>query len=235
MKGKVVTGMTGCERFKNDTCFITAHDPATGKELWRTRPSRARASRAAIHGATCRSRSGPAPTRGFPGSYDPATNLIYYSTAQAKPWARVSRRTDGDALYTNSVLALDPDTGKIVWYHQFIPGETHDEDEAFENILIDHGGRSSLFKMGKLGILWELDRTHRQVHRRARPRLPERRLCRQARRDSSSTRPEMIPELDKPLEWCGNVRNWPAMAYHPETQALYIPVSSLGCGTSVYS
>ena len=46
----------------------------------------------------------------------------------------------------------------MVWYYQFTPGETHDIDDAFENVLIDHGGRSSLFKMGKLGILWELDR-----------------------------------------------------------------------------
>ena len=44
----------------------------------------------------------------IPGSYDPETNLTYWSTSQAKPWARISRKTDGDALYTNSVLALDP-------------------------------------------------------------------------------------------------------------------------------
>ena len=55
----------------------------------------------------------------------------------SQPWARVSRGTDGDALYTSSTLALDPDTGRIVWYHQFIPGETMDMDESFEQILVD--------------------------------------------------------------------------------------------------
>jgi alcohol dehydrogenase (cytochrome c) len=43
-------------------------------------------------------------------------------------------------------------------YHQFIPGESHDMDEVFESVLIDYDGRHSLFKMGKLGILWEIDR-----------------------------------------------------------------------------
>jgi alcohol dehydrogenase (cytochrome c) len=42
--------------------------------------------------------------------------------------------------------------------YQFIPGESHDMDEVFESVLVDYDGRSSLFKMGKLGILWELDR-----------------------------------------------------------------------------
>jgi transposase len=62
-------------------------------------------------------------------------------------------------LYHNSTLALNADTGKIVWYYQHIPGETQDMDEVFENILVDVAGRKSLFKMGKLGILWQLDRT----------------------------------------------------------------------------
>ena len=83
------------------------------------------------------------------------------------------RGTDGDALYTNSTLALDPDTGKIVWYYQHLPGETHDMDEVFESILVDAGGRQSLFKMGKIGVLWELDRTTGQVPQRLRPGLPD--------------------------------------------------------------
>lgn len=84
------------------------------------------------------------------GSYDPDTKLIYWGVAQPKPWARVSRGTDGDALYTSSTLALDPDTGEIVWYHQFIPGETMDMDENFEQVLVDRDGQKNLFMMGKL-------------------------------------------------------------------------------------
>ena len=49
----------------------------------------------------------------IPGSYDPVTRTLFHGTSQAKPWARVVRGTDGAALYTNSTLALDPDTGEM--------------------------------------------------------------------------------------------------------------------------
>ena len=101
----------------------------------------------------------------IPGSYDADLDLIYWSTSQAKPWTRAARGTDGDALYSNSTLAIAPDTGKVVWYYQYLPGETTDMDEVFENILVDVGPRKSLFKMGKLGILWEIDRRSGQFVR----------------------------------------------------------------------
>src|SRR5437867_9373526 len=159
VRGKVIAGITGCGRYKEDVCFISGHDAATGKELWRTstiaRPGEPGGNTWGDLPLTFRA-GGDA---WIPGSYDPDTNLVYYGTAQAKPWARVARGTDGDALYTNSTLALDPDTGKMKWYYQHLPGETQDMDEVFESLLIDVGGRKSLFKMGKLGILWQLDRT----------------------------------------------------------------------------
>src|SRR5579864_2564324 len=158
-KGHVIAGMTGCTRYKFDVCFISAHDPDTGRELWRT-------STIARPGEPGGDSWGDLPLQfragsdaWIPGSYDPDANLIYWATAQAKPWARAVRGTDGDALYTNSTLGLDPDTGTIKWHYQHLPGETQDMDEVFESILIDTGGRKSLFKMGKLGILWQLDRT----------------------------------------------------------------------------
>jgi PQQ-dependent dehydrogenase (methanol/ethanol family) len=158
VRGKVIAGMTGCSRYKEDVCFISGHDSETGKELWRT-------STVARPGEPGGDTWGDLPLMfragsdaWIPGSYDAAANLVYWGTAQAKPWARAVRGTDGAALYTNSTLALDPDTGKMKWFYQHIPGETTDMDEVFESILIDVGGRQSLFKMGKLGILWQLDR-----------------------------------------------------------------------------
>src|SRR6266404_3757910 len=160
VRGKVIAGMTGCTRYKDDVCFISGHDAATGKEVWRT-------STIARPGEPGGETWGDLPLNlragsdaWIPGSYDPEANLVYWATAQAKPWARAVRGTDGDALYTNSTLGLDPDTGTIKWHYQHLPGETQDMDEVFESILIDSGGRKSLFKMGKLGILWQLDRTN---------------------------------------------------------------------------
>jgi len=235
VNGKVIAGMTGCEYYKNDVCFISAHDADTGKELWRTttiaRPGEPGGETWGDLPLTFRAGG----DSWLPGTYDPKTNLTYWSTAQAKPWGRVSRGTDGDALYTNSTLALDPQTGKMVWYHQFLPGETHDLDEVFENVLIDHDGRSSLFKMGKLGILWELDRKTGKF-------VAARDLGYQDVLEVDPTtgkvtyRADKIPKLGVPVDFCPGfqgVRNWRATAYHPKTQALYIPIT-LGCQRSVF-
>jgi hypothetical protein len=79
------------------------------------------------------------------GSYDAELGLTYWGVAQAKPWSQASRTTDGDALYTSSTLALDPETGEMKWYYQHIPGESHDMDEVFERVLVDVDGRASVF------------------------------------------------------------------------------------------
>ncbi len=225
-RGTIVAGMTGCQNYKNDVCFISGHDAETGEELWRT-------STVARPGEPGGDTWGDLPLMyragadsWIPGSYDPQTNLTYWSTSQPKPWARVSRKTDGDALYSNSVLALDPATGDLEWYYQFVPGETHDLDEVFESVLIDHDGRRSLFKMGKLGILWELDRTtgafvaaHDLGYQTV--------LDVDPRTGQVTYRPGMIPRAGVELEFCPNflgIRNWYASAYHPGTQALYIPI-----------
>ena len=226
VNGKIVAGMTGCERYKDGTCFISAHDPQTGAELWRTstiaQPGEPGGDTWGDLPATFRA-GGDA---WIPGSYDPATNRTYWSTSQAKPWARLSRGTDGDALYTNSVLALEPETGAIDWYYQFVPGETHDLDDVFESVLIDHRGRQSLFKMGKLGILWELDRktgafvaAHDLGYQTLVDVDPE--------TGEATYRPEMIPEPGEELEFCPDfqgIRNWRASAYHPGTGLIYIPI-----------
>src|SRR5262245_3581159 len=225
-KGKIIAGMTGCERYKDDICFVSAHDPRTGAELWRT-------STIARPGEKGGDTWGNLPLNRrsggdvwITGSFDPKLNLVYWSTAQAKPWARVSRGTKRDGLYTNCTMALDPDTWKMFWYYQFTPGETHDLDDAFENVLIDHDGRSSLFKMGKLGILWELDRrtgTFVAAHDLGYQTIVEF----DPQNGKVQYRRDMVPKLNVPLKYCppaSGIRNWRATAYHPETQALYIPI-----------
>jgi len=237
VKGMIVAGITGCQRYKNDVCFISAHDAQTGKEVWRT-------STIARPGEPGGDTWGELPLMfraggdaWMPGSYDPNANLIYWGTAQAKPWTRFARGTDGDALYTNCTLAIDPATGKIVWYYQHIPGETHDLDEAFERILVDvAGGRSSVFTMGKLGILWELDRkTGAFVS--VRDLRYQNVLDVDPRTGKATYRPNMIPRPGVELEFCpssSGFKSLRAMAYHPDTQAFYIPLN-LSCERGTFS
>ena len=160
MGGIVVNGINGCSRFQEDSCFITGHSADTGEELWRTLTI-------AQPGEPGGDSWGDLPLvlRGggdswLAGSYDPELDLIYWPTAQAKPWVPASRGlTVNDAvLYTNSTLALQRSTGELEWYFQHVPGEALDLDEAFEKVLIDIGTRKTLFTIGKHGILWKLDR-----------------------------------------------------------------------------
>jgi alcohol dehydrogenase (cytochrome c) len=235
VRGKVISGITGCSRYKEDVCFITGHDAATGKELWRT-------STVARPGEPGGETWGDLPLSfragsdaWISGSYDPATNLVYWGTAQAKPWARVVRGTDGAALYTNSTLALDPDTGKMKWYYQHVPGETQDMDEVFENILIDVGGRKSLFKMGKLGILWQLDReTGAFIHSTD---LGYQNIL-EVNPQSGKVfyRTGKIPEIGAEVDMCPSTagfKSWRAMAFSPQTNALYIPIN-LNCEKATF-
>jgi alcohol dehydrogenase (cytochrome c) len=235
VRGKVVAGITGCGRYKEDVCFITGHDAATGKELWRT-------STIARPGEPGGETWGDLPLAfraggdaWISGSYDPETNLIYWGTAQAKPWARVVRGTDGDALYTNSTLALDPDTGKMKWYYQHVPGETQDMDEVFENILIDVGGRKSLFKMGKLGILWQLDRTTGEFIRAT--DLGYQTILQVNPQTGKVTYlPGKIPQIGVELDMCPSTagfKSWRAMAFSPQTNAFYIPLN-LNCEKATF-
>ena len=228
VKGLIVAGMAGCARYKNDVCFISAHDAQTGKEVWRTstiaRPGEPGGE--TWNGLPLMFRAGG--EAWIAGSYDPGTNLIYWGTAQAKPWAAFARGTDaGAALYTNSTLALDPATGKIVWYYQHLPGETHDMDEVFERVLVDHSGRSSVFTMGKLGILWEIDRkTGAFVSARD---LGYQSLVDVHPKTGHVTyRPEKLPKAGVEVEFCPSTSGFKslrAMAYRPDTQAFYIPLN----------
>ena len=236
VRGRVVAGMTGCERYKNEVCFISAHDARTGAELWRT-------STVARPGDPGGDTWGDLPLAfragadaWIPGSYDPETDLIYWSTAQPKPWASAQRGTEGAALYSNSTLALDPETGAIRWYFQHIPAETHDLDEVFEIVLVDRGDRRSLFKMGKIGVLWELD-PRTGAFRAAHDLGYQNIVDIDPIGGQGILRRERIPRLGVAVDYCpgpGGVKNLWAMAYHPETRAFYIPLTP-GCALSVFS
>ena len=228
--GVVVTGINGCQRYKDETCFITGHDPDTGAELWRT-------STIALPGDPNNASWGDVPPflraggdMWIPGSYDPGLGLFYIGTAQAKPWVAASRgmTTRQDALYTNSTLALNPRTGQIQWYFQHVPGETLDLDIVYERVLIDADGEQLLFTIGKDGILWKLDRrTGRFLDLRETvyqdifesiDRETGRVTYRPDIRDAGiGDRVAACPSL-----YGGH--NWKASAYHPGAGALVIPL-----------
>jgi alcohol dehydrogenase (cytochrome c) len=81
---------------------------------------------------------------GLPGSFDPIRKLIYWGIANPIPYTRLKRYGNADAiprsspaeLYSNSTVALDPETGKLSWYFQYLPGDDWDEDHTQERVLL---------------------------------------------------------------------------------------------------
>ncbi len=233
--GVIVAGLTGCGRYRDDTCYIVGLDGRSGQVLWRT-------STVARPGEPGGDTWGDLPVMfragsdaWIPGSYDPASGLVYYGTAQAKPWTRDARGTDGDALYSNSTLALDPATGEMQWYYQHIPGDTHDMDETFERILIDYDGRKSVFSMGKLGILWELDRVT-GAYLNAVDLGYQNLVDLNTATGELTYRDGMVVDVGEDLYFCpstGGFKSLRAMSYHPETEAFYVPLN-LNCESAAF-
>ena len=234
VRGKIVSGLAGCDRYQTETCFISAYDAQTGKVAWRTSTIAKPGERGGDTWGNLPLERRAGGDAWIPGSYDSRLNLIYWATSQAKPWTRFQRGTDGDALYTNSVLALDPDTGRIVWHRQLVPAESHDQDEVFENLLVDYEGKRSLFKIGKLGILWEIDRESGKFVASHDTGYQD--LLDVDRAGKVTYRPGMLPKPGERLNFCpshGGLKNWHAIAYHPDTQAFYIPMF-LHCSDAIY-
>ena len=135
--GKVITGRSCMPVGGPDACVITAHDARTGAELWRRRTiPRPGEPGGDTWGAV------PFEDRRHVGtwmvpSYDPELNLIYIGTSVTSPAPKfLIGGTDNAHLYHNSTLALDADTGEIVWYYQHLI-DHWDLDHPFERLLVD--------------------------------------------------------------------------------------------------
>ncbi len=174
INGKVIQGMGGCDRYKETGCFISAYDAQTGKQLWKFET-------VAREGTPGGDTWGKLPNllraggdTWITGSYDPELDLTYWGVAQAKPWMRAIRGTNGAALYTTSTLALKPDDGTLAWYFQHVPGESLDLDEVFERVLVDVGGAETAVhhRQGRHPV--EARPQDREVSRLQGNRLPER-------------------------------------------------------------
>ena len=137
-KGKVIQGLGNCSTYREEKCFISAYDPATGKELWRV-------NTVAREGEPGGNTWGKLPNlfragaeSWITGSYDPDLNLTFWGTAQAKPWMPTSRgmSINDDALFSSSTLAINVDTGKMAWYYQHAPAESLDLDIVFAALSV---------------------------------------------------------------------------------------------------
>jgi len=243
--GKVIVGMTNCGRRPMAThCYISAYDALTGKRAWKF-------DTVALSGTPGGDSWGGLPDdqrqgteTWIAGTYDPEFNATYWGTAQAKPWRRDARGSkDGATLYSNSTLALDPDTGKLKWHFQHIPGESFDMDEVFERVLIDHDGEKAALTVGKTGILWKLDRVTGKFIA-AKETLPQNLFTKIDPKTGMVTyRPDLVAQkTDQWLASCPGPEgghDWPATSYDQPDDLLLIPLSQscvmmLGNGSQTF-
>ncbi len=131
--GKIIVGITAGECAL--TGYVDAYDAATGKRLWRTRTVAQPGDPNRASWAGNSANFGGAPTW-MTGTYDAETDTLYWATGNPGPDYNGDHRA-GDNLYSDCVLALDPKTGKMKWYFQFMPHDTHDWDATETMVLID--------------------------------------------------------------------------------------------------
>ncbi|HHY49729.1 MAG TPA: PQQ-binding-like beta-propeller repeat protein [Alphaproteobacteria bacterium] len=150
--------------------WIAALDAATGEQVWRFytvpepgQPGSETWKCEEAGNPDCWKTGGAAAW--VTGSYDPASNTVFWGTANPVPMFDPEYRP-GDNLYSNSTLALDADTGELKWYFQYTPGDYMDYDEVGVQLLVDteiNGEpRKVLAHFGRNGFFYTLDRTNGQ-------------------------------------------------------------------------
>ena len=249
--GKVITGRQCQPDATRDSCVVTAHDAKTGKELWRfhTIPGPGEPGDESWDGI-------PMNQRWHVGtwmvpSYDPELNLIILGTSVTIPAPKFTLAgPDKQYLFHNSTLAINADTGKLTWYYQHIV-DHWDLDHPFERLLVDTVVAPSAAEVrwinpkvragerrkvvtgipGKTGVVYTLDRATGEFLW-ARPTVQQNVI---SNIDGSTGKVIVNPEVvftklnDERFVCPGSNggKNWPAGAYSPLTNTMYMPLQNL--------
>jgi alcohol dehydrogenase (cytochrome c) len=158
VKDMVITGVAGGDSAHRG--YLTAFDVKTGRLRWRfyTIPAPGEKGHETWPGDSWKFGGG---ATWMTGSYDPDLDLLYWGVGNPAADLNASKRR-GDNLYTDSIIALNPDTGQLKWHYQEVPQDVWDYDSVFEQILVDVPFRGRTRKVmlhpNKAGYIWMLDR-----------------------------------------------------------------------------
>lgn len=229
LDGKIIVGISGGEYGIRG--FLDAYDPATGERLWRfwTVPGPGEPGNETWSGDSWQ--RGGAPTW-VTGAYDPELDLLYWGTGNPGP-DFIGEVREGDNLYSESLIALDPDTGELVWYFQFLPHDIHDYDSTQVPVLLDavFGGvpRKLLVFPNRNGFYYVLDRETGEY-------LLGKQFARQNwalgldENGRPIENPETVADLDGALVYPDDdgAANWYSPTYSPQTGLIYQNVRETG-------
>jgi alcohol dehydrogenase (cytochrome c) len=227
--GKIIVGISGAETGIRG--FIDAYAADTGKRVWRfwTVPGDGEPGRETWQAESWKTGGG---STWLTGAYDPELNLLYWGIGNPAPdWNGDARK--GDNLYTCSLVALDPDTGKLRWHFQFTPHDTHDWDANQIPILVDAEIRGRMRKLvvspNRNAFYYVLDRTTGEF-------LAGKAFAKQtwASGLDEKGRPKVLPGTDPTeagvLIWPSlqGAVNWYSPSYSPLTGHVYVAVREMG-------
>jgi alcohol dehydrogenase (cytochrome c) len=225
LKDMVITGVGGGENGIRG--FIAAFDAATGQRRWQVSTVPSPRERGSETWSGDSWKTGGAPTW-LTGSYDPALNLVYWGVGNPAPDFNGEERR-GDNLYSNSVVALDADSGRMRWFFQFTPHDEHDWDAAQIPVLLDtdlRGTRRHLLAWANRNAFYYLlDRQTGQF-------LLARPFARQtwAAGIDSAGRPQALPSAHPSTSGSlvypsvAGATSWWSPSFSPRTGLLYVPV-----------
>ncbi|MGE3509120.1 MAG: PQQ-dependent dehydrogenase, methanol/ethanol family [Vicinamibacterales bacterium] len=221
VKDKIIIGVGGGEYGIRG--FVAAYDAKSGKEVWKfnTIPLPGEPGSETWKNDAWKTGGGPV---WITGSYDPQLNLTYWGVGNPGPdWNNEQR--PGDNLYTDSVVALDLDTGKLKWHFQFTPNDTYDYDSVQVPVLVDMNWNGTMVKLmlwaNRNGYFYALDReTGRFLLGK-----PFVKVNWSSGLDEKG-RPIQTPQPPGMPTWPGNqgATNWYSPSYSPRTGLFYMSV-----------
>jgi alcohol dehydrogenase (cytochrome c) len=222
VKDKVLVGTSGGDDGVRG--FVAAYDAESGKEAWRfwTIPAPGEPGSESWPGDMYKHGCG---TTWMPGTFDPELNTIYWGTSNPCPDFDGDPRP-GDDLYTDSVLALDPDNGKLKWFFQFTPHDLYDYDATETPVLIDavYAGqpRKLLAEANRNGFFYVLDRIDGKFLS-AFPFAEKLNWATGIDKQGRPIRTDVIPSADGTRVCPGftGATNWYAPSFNPETHLFY--------------
>jgi alcohol dehydrogenase (cytochrome c) len=232
---KVIQGVTAS--FSPGGGFIVGMDIESGKEMWRfntiARPDEPGGN--SWNGLPLDRRSGGSVWH--QGTYDPSLNLIYFGVAptyDTLPLLQPSgdAGVTSDALFTNCTIALNPDTGKLVWYYQHVSNDQWDLDWVFERQLvemtIDGRQRKVVMNAGKMAILDALDAATGEYLFSVDAKTQNVITSIDPKTGVKRINLEKWPDPKRPAVICpaiSGARSWPPTSYSPQTTLLYLPLT----------
>lgn len=222
VKNKVLVGTSGGDDGVRG--FLAAFDVETGKLAWRfwTIPGPGEAGSESWPGKMYLRGGG---TTWMPGTFDPELNTVYWGTSNPSPDFDGGPRP-GDDIYTDCVLALEPDTGKLKWFFQFTPHDLFDYDATETPVLLDAvykgESRKLLVEANRNGYLYVLDRTNGKFLT-ATPFVEKLNWAKGIDAQGRPIRTDVQPSAAGALVCPGfeGATNWYSPAYNPDTRLFY--------------